>query len=146
MIVFYVLRVIRVSGFVYFGTLFYNLLTIFWVLPILCGIIMFYTLGQITRQFLTPRGSTKAIKCFMNIEVDFPKTIKNTLTILVYAVTIASLVFIVLGNYFKNFDYILQIYINTLTLGIFGILTVIFTSFYTYRLTQVLKKSNKPCW
>ena len=142
MVLFYVLRIIRVSGFVYFGTLFYNLLSIFWVLPILCGIIMFYTLGQITRQFLTPRGSTKAIKCFMNIEVDFPKTIKNTLTILVYAVTIASLVFILLGNYFKNFDYILQIYINTLTLGIFGILTVIFTSFYSYRLTQVLKKSN----
>ena len=93
MIVFYVLRVMRVSGFVYFGTLFYNLLTVFWVLPILCGIIMFYTLGQIQGKFLTPRGSTKAIKCFMNVEVDFPKTIKNTLTILVFAVTIASLVF-----------------------------------------------------
>ena len=142
MIVFFVMRILRVSGFFYFGTLFYNLMTVFTFLPCLCGILMFYTFGQITRKFLAPRGSQKAIKC-CNIAVDFPKLIKNALTILVFAVIIVSLVFTVLGNYFKNFDYILNIYINTLTLGIFAILTVFFVAFYTYRLVQVLKKSNK---
>ena len=142
MIAFYIFRIVRILGFVYFGTFFYNLMSVFWVLPILCGIIMFYTLGQITRKFLTPRGSTKAKKCFMNIEIDIPRLIKNALTILVFAVTVTSLVFIVLGNYFKNFDYILNVYINTWTLGMFGILTVVCTTFYSYRLTQVLKKAN----
>ena len=84
MIVFFVMRILRVSGFFYFGTLFYNLMTVFTFLPCLCGILMFYTFGQITRKFLAPRGSEKAIKC-CNIAVDFPKLIKNALTILIFS-------------------------------------------------------------
>ena len=151
--IFLFFRIIRSLGFIYFGSLFINVLSIVWVLPCIAGIIIFYTFGEITRKQLVNRKrqmrnnriESGNLCCNMNISVNGPLCLKNVLNFTIFGILITSLVCVVASETpgkKKIYRTILKTYINTYGLGLFSSLIILFIVIYTFRVGIILKTTH----